>query len=520
MSILTHTTFPSSAKRLPALVLFCLFCAGTGAQEQAAKIVVVGEINVGSDHPDRAQGEAGSERLFEHAKGAIGSADVAFATLGTVFLDTGGTPGKPNATAGHRLVKMPESHASALRAAGFTAVSLSNRRIADFGIEGLTSTANALRNHHIEYAGIRVLKEHAVFERRGIKYGYAAFGSSAHTPAMRDSADVRRIVARLKEECDIVVVSFCRDGHEVSLGHARAGDTRTGAYIRETSAFAHHCVDAGADLVFGSGNEHMLPVELYKDRLIVYGLGRFCTPTHTALAGDNACAPLLTATLSKEGYFKAGSIGSFRQVKADGPRADPTHQSAARIKELTADFFPGTALDISASGDIVSTSQSATFIAMRLIEEGRRHLGKRYRSGAAGPSQFDCSGFTSYVFGQLGYKLKRSSRDQYTDGRHVDRSALMPGDLVFFTGSASRNIGHVGIVVSTDKARNSFRFMHATPSNGITTTDFATSAYYIRRYVGARRIIEDSADAAADRHTAYRTPINNNTKTTNDENDT
>ena len=49
-----------------------------------------------------------------------------------------------------------------------------------------------------------------------------------------------------------------------------------------------------------------------------------------------------------------------------------------------------------------------------LIEEAFSHLGTRYRSGAKGPSAFDCSGFTSYVYKQqTGIFVGASSRDQY-----------------------------------------------------------------------------------------------------------
>lgn len=123
-----------------------------------------------------------------------------------------------------------------------------------------------------------------------------------------------------------------------------------------------------------------------------------------------------------------------------------------------------------------------------MLEEAFSHIGARYRSGQAGPNAFDCSGFTSYVFKNMGVELGRSSRAQYTQGDPVGKDNLQSGDLVFFTGSRSgRTIGHVGIVVDVDPISGSFNFIHAS-STGVKVSN-SKEAYYSRRYVGARRVM-------------------------------
>lgn len=126
-----------------------------------------------------------------------------------------------------------------------------------------------------------------------------------------------------------------------------------------------------------------------------------------------------------------------------------------------------------------------------LLAEAESHVGKRYRYGATGGDAFDCSGYTSYVFGKYGCKLGRSSRGQALQGEAVSREELMPGDLVMFSGrkvSKSR-VGHVGIVVSVDRATGDFRFIHASTSRGVTISDFAAERYYAQRYICARRVL-------------------------------
>ena len=69
--------------------------------------------------------------------------------------------------------------------------------------------------------------------------------------------------------------------------------------------------------------------------------------------------------------------------------------------------------------------------------------GAYYAHGGDGPSGFDCSGFTSYVFSKVGVSLPHSSSAQYGSVQHV--SSPQPGDLVFVYNGGGGSIGHVAI---------------------------------------------------------------------------
>jgi cell wall-associated NlpC family hydrolase len=73
-------------------------------------------------------------------------------------------------------------------------------------------------------------------------------------------------------------------------------------------------------------------------------------------------------------------------------------------------------------------------------------LGSRYGRSKIGGKTFDCSGYAREVYYKVGYTLGASSRDQYKQGVKVKLDSLKRGDLVFWKGTRSRNIGHVGIV--------------------------------------------------------------------------
>jgi hypothetical protein len=123
-----------------------------------------------------------------------------------------------------------------------------------------------------------------------------------------------------------------------------------------------------------------------------------------------------------------------------------------------------------------------------VMSEAFSHIGTRYRSGAKGPSAFDCSGFTSYVFKQqTNVFIGASSRDQYARNIPITRDELQSGDLVFFTSPRSgRGVGHVGIVVDVDPVTQTFTFIHASTSSGVKISN-STDSGYANRYVGARR---------------------------------
>ncbi|WP_101389672.1 NlpC/P60 family protein [Streptomyces sp. TLI_146] len=70
-------------------------------------------------------------------------------------------------------------------------------------------------------------------------------------------------------------------------------------------------------------------------------------------------------------------------------------------------------------------------------------LGKPYVWGATGPSSFDCSGLTQAAWGAAGVALPRTTYTQINSGPRVARSALAPGDLVFFYSG----ISHVGLYI-------------------------------------------------------------------------
>jgi cell wall-associated NlpC family hydrolase len=142
----------------------------------------------------------------------------------------------------------------------------------------------------------------------------------------------------------------------------------------------------------------------------------------------------------------------------------------------------GDATDVAPTG----RSAAASDVAIAALS----YLDRPYRAGGhSADSGFDCSGFTRHVFAQtLGMVLPRQADEQAhaTWLKPVPRSALQPGDLVFFN-TLGRTFSHVGIFVGDG------RFVHAPRTGARVRVESMTAPYWSRRFTGARRATNDVA---------------------------
>lgn len=87
----------------------------------------------------------------------------------------------------------------------------------------------------------------------------------------------------------------------------------------------------------------------------------------------------------------------------------------------------------------------------KVLKVAKKHLGASYVYGAVGPTHFDCSGFTKYVYKHsIKKSIPRTAQAQYNGTKKVSKSNIKKGDLVYFGGS-KHSISHVGMYIGNGK---------------------------------------------------------------------
>jgi cell wall-associated NlpC family hydrolase len=121
-------------------------------------------------------------------------------------------------------------------------------------------------------------------------------------------------------------------------------------------------------------------------------------------------------------------------------------------------------------------AREIVMISFSLVDTGYRFGGRNPEAG------LDCSGMVSYVVEQVsGLRLPHNAAEIAARTRAVARDELRPGDLVFFN-TGNRPYSHMGIYLGED------RFIHAPSSQGRVRLENLSSAYFAKRYDGARTL--------------------------------
>lgn len=347
------------------LTIASLFIPLLAQEQEKLKLAFAGDIMMGTNYPTAAylMPDNGVE-LYKDVTSIIKNSDCAFANLEGVLLDKGGTPKKCGNPKHCYAFRTPVSYVKNLTDAGFDAMSIANNHANDFGLEGKISTMSTLDKAGMHYAGQIGYCEADTFTIKNVKYGFCAFGHSTNTPSINDTAKVKTTVSVLKKQCDIVVVSFHGGAEGAKYPHVTGQrEMFLGEDRGNVKEFAHACIDAGADIVYGHGPHLPRAIELYKGHLIAYSLGNFCTPYRVNLVGALGYAPVLEADVDKKsGKFICGKIHSFVQTRGVGPRTDSSNIVVRNIKKLTESDFPNTKLIIHDDGRITHKQQTDKII--------------------------------------------------------------------------------------------------------------------------------------------------------------
>ena len=245
----------------------------------------------------------------------------------------------------------PPSYAAWLKKAGFTVMNLANNHAYDFGPSGQAQTLTALQQQRLATTGRP--GEIAYQQVGDIKVALLGFAPYKWAQSLTNIPAARRLVKKAAANADVVIVTMhagaegsdkmrVRKGTEMFLGENRGNSV----------AFTHAVVDAGADLVVGSGPHVLRGMEWYHGHLIAYSLGNFAGYKVFAMGGPLSISGILRVTLRGDGGFDSGTLVPTRMVGGGLPALDPAETAHGMVRTLSKEDFGARAVKVSSSGQL------------------------------------------------------------------------------------------------------------------------------------------------------------------------
>jgi poly-gamma-glutamate capsule biosynthesis protein CapA/YwtB (metallophosphatase superfamily) len=182
------------------------------------------------------------------------------------------------------LYRMSPGNVACLTAARLDACALANNHVLDFGMEGLEETLDVLTRAGLGPVGAGRDAEQAWLPRVLTAGGHRVLlwsvaSPSSGVPGTWAAGPDRAGVAFLNERSDADADALCervrrvKQPGDIAVVSVHWGSNWGYAVRREQVGFAHRLVDSGVDVVHGHSSHHPRPIEVYRDRLVLYGCG-------------------------------------------------------------------------------------------------------------------------------------------------------------------------------------------------------------------------------------------------------
>ena len=192
-----------------------------------------------------------------------------------------------------------------------------------------------------------------------------------------------------------------------------------------------------------------------------------------AAAEAQAQAEQAAAEAQAQAQAQAEQAAAEAQAQAEQAAAEAQAQAQAQVEQAAAEAQAQAAPAVSTEdGAAEATAVSAPAAAPQgvgsdAVAIGSNYLGTPYAWGGGAPGGFDCSGFVSYVYAQMGISLPHQSGDILNSGTVISASEARPGDILWWPG-------HVGIYAGDGQV------LHSTPGPGVSITNIWGSPTYLR----------------------------------------
>ena len=232
----------------PSKSIFKEFLKEPTPIEEQIVLIATGDIMLGRAINYKSVKDNNFTWMWDKTAEILKSADIAFINLESPLVNN-----CPITTGGMIFCADPKN-IDGLNFAGIDVTNLANNHINNYGQEGIKNTIELLENTGILTTGVSgpVYKE--INQIRLAFLGYNQFGRLP---------DISQEIKKAKDQANLVVVSI------------HWGEEYTDKPTTKQQELAHLAIDNGADLIIGHHPHWVQPIEVYKDKLIVYSLGNF-----------------------------------------------------------------------------------------------------------------------------------------------------------------------------------------------------------------------------------------------------
>ncbi|MCP9201595.1 CapA family protein [Gramella sp. GC03-9] len=233
--------------------------------------------------------------------------------------------------------RMHPENVELFKVAGIDHVSLANNHILDWSRKGLQESIESLEKAGISFSGVG--KDHAAAQApstfhinntRILVFSYGAWNSGIPSSwkAEVNISGVNYLDAFGKTEFEKVkenIQSF-KEPDDLVIFSIHWGGNWGYDIPQEHIDFAHRLIDeAGVDIIFGHSSHHPLGMEVYHDRLIIYGAGDFIND-YEGISGNEKFKPQLSLmyfpVVDSEGQLKALTMQPMHIKKLQLNKAD------------------------------------------------------------------------------------------------------------------------------------------------------------------------------------------------------
>jgi hypothetical protein len=338
------TRLAALAPIVAAVVAAVLVQSGAGASPRSVSIAWAGDIAM------VASGDGGAGFFSASIRHGL-RGDVVIGNLeGT--LAVGGQSKCGAASTDCFAFRAPPSYGHLLRQAGFTLMNVANNHAYDYGPEGQRETLATLLAAHLRFSGRP--GQIAIVRVRGLRVAVIGFAPYRWAQSLTDLSAAQRIVKRARQEANLVVVVMHAGAEGSDRQHVRPGtEWFLGENRGDAESFSHVVVDAGADLVLGSGPHVLRGMEWYHGRLIAYSLGNFLGNGTLSIGGVLGASGILHVTLGSNGSWLHGDLTPVRLVPPGVPALDSAEAAHGIVRTLSREDFGRNAMRVTPTGELL-----------------------------------------------------------------------------------------------------------------------------------------------------------------------